>query len=354
MANYNNDFSSYSIGTGVPSGFTARWVTTNVTHSIVDAVGDDDNKSFRQNRSATGRGLVTIDSVDGDADRANAEVLVRIKTVSPFAAQAQAGPALRCSGSATSETGYVCYPISDRLRIARYRSGTSDPALVESGTLSLADNTFYWVRFRANGTGSTVTLSAKIWAGAIGDEPGSWTTTYSDSSNQITAAGWCGMFAFGGNIWDTDAIAVGTNGDTASMSGGGGAQTLTATLFDDSVDTFYTHSISQPGVAQTLTATLFSNSPAFYSHVVTQPGATPSFTIGPLKNNTGTVLSSQTSITVHVYQTSGALVVTKTGQTTDGSGILTVTDALMSASTNYRVVIVMSGGAEGLATATAV
>lgn len=353
MANYNDNFSSYAVATGVPTGFTARWVTTNVTHSIVSGGAD---KFFRQSRSATGRGLVTIDSVDGDANRANSEVLVRVKLNNPSGGTAQAGPALRCSGAAGNESGYVCYPVSNKLRITWYKAGVSNTDHRESATLSLTDGAWYWIRFRVENTTTPVALKARIWADGSG-EPGTWnvdTTETNIGGTSITTAGWSGMFAFGATTWDTDDIAVGTNGDTASMSGGGGAQTLTATLFDDSVDTFYAHSISQPGVAQTLTATLFSNSPAFYSHVVTQPGATPSFTIGPLKNNTGTVLSSQTSITVHVYQTSGALVVTKTGQTTDGSGILTVTDALMSASTNYRVVIVMSGGAEGLATATAV
>lgn len=349
MANYNDDFSSYAVATGVPTGFTARWVTTNVTHSIVSGGAD---KFFRQSRSATGRGLVTIDAVDGDSNRALADVLVRVKLNNPSGGTAQAGPAARCSGSAGSENGYVCYPVSNKLRVAAYKAGASS-TILESSTLSLTDGAWYWIRFRVEATTSPVTLKARIWADG-GGEPDTWDVNTTDSSSPITGAGWCGMFAFGATTWDTDDLAVGTNGDTASMSGGGGAQTLTATLFDDSVDTFYSHSIDQPGATQTLTATLFSNSPAFYSHVVTQPGATPSFTIGPLKNNTGTILSSQTSITVHVYQTSGALVVTKTGQTTDGSGILTVTDALMSASTNYRVVIVMSGGAEGLATATAV
>lgn len=76
-------------------------------------------------------------------------------------------------------------------------------------------------------------------------------------------------------------------------------------------------------------------------------------TLGPLKNNTGTVLASLTGITVHVYQTSGALVVTKTGQTTNGSGTLVVSDAAIAAATQYRCVIVLGTGAEGMDKATA-
>jgi hypothetical protein len=161
------------------------------------------------------------------------------------------------------------------------------------------------------------------------------------------------MFAFGATSWDTDDIAVGTNGDTASMSGGPSSQTLTASLYTND-PVFYTHAIAQPGSSQTLTASLYSNASVFYNHSLSIPGSDPSLTLGPLKNNTGTLLSSQSSITVYVYTLAGALVTTKTGQSTDGSGIISFTDSAMTASTMYRAVIVMSGGAEGMIKATAV
>lgn len=74
----------------------------------------------------------------------------------------------------------------------------------------------------------------------------------------------------------------------------------------------------------------------------------PRLVIGPLKNNTGTLLANETGATVYVYQTSGAHVVTKTSQTTDGSAIMTVSDAAMAAGTTYRYVIVLGSGAEGM------
>ena len=74
----------------------------------------------------------------------------------------------------------------------------------------------------------------------------------------------------------------------------------------------------------------------------------------PLKNNTGTLLASQTGATAFVYDVStGDLVVAKTGQSTDSSGVMTVSDALIVPATQYRVVVVLSGGAEGLAKYTA-
>ena len=74
----------------------------------------------------------------------------------------------------------------------------------------------------------------------------------------------------------------------------------------------------------------------------------PRLTIGPLKNNTGTLLADETGATVYVYQTSGAHVVTKTSQTSDGSGVMTVTDAALVSGTTYRYVIVLGSGAEGM------
>ena len=70
--------------------------------------------------------------------------------------------------------------------------------------------------------------------------------------------------------------------------------------------------------------------------------------IGPLVNNTGSVLADASGITVYVYQVSGALVVTKTSQTTNGSGILTVSDVAMTPGVTYRYIIVMASGAEGM------
>lgn len=88
-------------------------------------------------------------------------------------------------------------------------------------------------------------------------------------------------------------------------------------------------------------------------YVASKTPPTASITLPALKNNTGTLLSSESGATVHVYATSGALVVTKTGQTTNGSGVMTVSDASLAAATSYRLIIVLASGAEGLATATA-
>jgi hypothetical protein len=343
MANYFDNFSSYAVATGVPTGFTARWVTTGVTHSIVSGGAD---KFFRQNRSGTGRGLVTIDAADGDANRALADVLVRVKLNNPSGGTAQAGPAARCSGSAGSENGYVCYPVSNKLRVAAYKAGASS-TILESATLSLTDGAWYWIRLRVEATTSPVTLRARIWADGSG-EPGTWDVNTTDSSSPITGAGWCGMFAFGATTWDTDDIAVGTNGDTASMSGGGGSDGTGSGSVSGITLTPITGSGSGGAGGAVGTGVIAAVSITPQTGTATGTSSLASLTIGPLKNNTGTLLASQTGITVHVYQVGGSLVVTKSAQTTNASGIMTVTDAAMVAGTTYRFVIVMSSGAEGM------
>lgn len=68
-----------------------------------------------------------------------------------------------------------------------------------------------------------------------------------------------------------------------------------------------------------------------------------------LKNNAGTVLANEVGVTAYVYSVAtGAPVVSKTGLTTNASGILVFTDAAIAAGTTYRVVIVLGSGAEGM------
>jgi hypothetical protein len=83
--------------------------------------------------------------------------------------------------------------------------------------------------------------------------------------------------------------------------------------------------------------------------------AAGTITLPPLKNNTGTLLASVSAITCFVHDVaSGALVALKSSQSSDSSGIVSFSDALIAPGTAYRVVIQITGtGAEGMYTATA-
>jgi len=108
---------------------------------------------------------------------------------------------------------------------------------------------------------------------------------------------------------------------------------------------------SMASASATVTATASLPS---YSGGATGDISSGTLTLPVLKNNTGTVLANETGATVHVYAVStGNKVVTKTGQTTNGSGVMTVTDASIVGGTQYRVVVVLGSGAEGLDKVTA-
>lgn len=65
----------------------------------------------------------------------------------------------------------------------------------------------------------------------------------------------------------------------------------------------------------------------------------------PLKTNNGTLLASVALDFVAVYDdTTGALVVRKTGLSTNGSGVFTVTDPALVAGVTYRVDWQTAGG----------
>lgn len=74
-----------------------------------------------------------------------------------------------------------------------------------------------------------------------------------------------------------------------------------------------------------------------------------------LKNNAGTVLASESSVIVNVYDASTAvLIVQKTGQVSDGSGVITISSPLIFPGTvySYEVVLATNGRRLPVATAT--
>lgn len=123
--------------------------------------------------------------------------------------------------------------------------------------------------------------------------------------------------------------------------------------------------------ARTLSATGLAASTGYYGHLVHTDAATnnsnrvssalfttpalPALTSNPLKNNTGTLLTSQPFEAYVSNPSTGALVLKKTGLTSHAStAVVTFGDAALTAATSYRVVWRQtSTGAEGLETLTA-
>lgn len=67
-----------------------------------------------------------------------------------------------------------------------------------------------------------------------------------------------------------------------------------------------------------------------------------------LKNNTGTILAGVANVVANVYHpTTGVLIVRKTGLSSDGSGIVTITDAALVPGTTYAYEIDLSATTQG-------
>jgi hypothetical protein len=102
-----------------------------------------------------------------------------------------------------------------------------------------------------------------------------------------------------------------------------------------------------------------NGSPRNYStplqlNMTTSAASGGTITTPMLKNNAGTLLASLTGITAYIYKVSdGTLVVTKTAQSTNSSGVMVISDAAILPGTQYRTVIVLGTGDEGMDKVTA-
>ena len=159
------------------------------------------------------------------------------------------------------------------------------------------------------------------------------------------------MTTLGANPWAIfDDVASGASAAftvtiaDATFSGAGEVRPMASFAVTSDVATFSgsAAAITSANISATTSNSAFSGS-------ATGDTTAGTLTTPALKNNTGTVLANETGITAYIYTPdTGALVVKKTGQTTNASGVMSVTDAAIAASTQYRVVIVLGSGAEGM------
>lgn len=130
----------------------------------------------------TATGKVNTNSMQlGTKTAKDIEGLVR---VSVSATNARAGIELRV---ADANTYYACRlnGSTNQLDLCKQVSGLT--SVIVSGSFTVAASTFYWIRFRAQGT----TIEGKIWQDG-NSEPGSWTVSTTDST--YTSAGGFGLY----------------------------------------------------------------------------------------------------------------------------------------------------------------
>ena len=102
-------------------------------------------------------------------------------------------------------------------------------------------------------------------------------------------------------------------------------------------------------VVQDDTATVPNTSAPVTSPPCTTDAIPATVTLPPFTNNVGVLWANETGVTLHFSEVdSGDKVVTLTGQTTDASAVLTASSLSLAAGTEYRCVVVLASGEEGL------
>lgn len=169
----------------------------------------------------------------------------------------------------------------------------------------------------------TSTITASTIIGAARDAAGAATVTFAAT---WTAGG------FGGG-WSQLGFSIKAGSPVSILSG-------TATLGDITASgTLATAPLSSLSGSANLGDISASGTLGVAPGVITTP---------VLKNNTGTILASVSGVVANVYHpTTGALVVRKTGLSSDGSGIVTITDALLVPGTSYVYEIDLSAASLG-------
>lgn len=209
MTTYSTSFDSYTADVQ-PSDWTARWVTTNNTWLVRSKAGVEGGKCLENIGSVSNAyRLLTWDALDADANRANTDILVRVRSSNSSLEQYRL--MARGSGAAGSETGYCLRLFGPTMTMMRFASGSSFNVGSSASIPNTVSNAWYYARFRVNGT----SLQGKFWKD--GDPEPDWQVSGTDSS--ITAAGWVGVMGWSStNTRDMDWFSVGTNGDTAPLS----------------------------------------------------------------------------------------------------------------------------------------
>lgn len=213
---YYTDFGEHAAAPGLPSGWTNRWSSTDLTWSVQSDGAATGGRVLQLVRTSNGRTMASWDVIDADSSRVDIEILSRLRFDSDSTGfnAIRGGVASRTSGSAGTETGYHgALMVTGGTRVNRtgtYNGGSG--AIIQDVAESFAADTWYWIRMRVIGT----TFRYRRWAGAVGDEPGSWQIDVTNST--VTGAGGAGVFGFAGfstRSCQWDVFAVGTNGDTA-------------------------------------------------------------------------------------------------------------------------------------------
>jgi hypothetical protein len=222
VAQYWEDWSGSTIGQA-PVGWTKRWDTApNYTIEADSSGYAPAGKRLKITRGAgSAHGLLALDAVDADPDRARVQVtmLVSQQTAATASANTYGGAAARCAGPASSRTGasYVISTSTQTSPASRSTSLFANEGAAAEPYYFLGDDVweagnFYWLTFDLDGDQADFSLAPV-------DDPETPVYQGTQAINQPLGPGWVGIHTFA-NVTDLRVLAfgVGTGGDPAPMS----------------------------------------------------------------------------------------------------------------------------------------
>ena len=193
----------------LPAGWTETSAPAASDWIVAADLSAPDGRVIRNTSTATGRHILRLDAVPDTVH--DQEVLVRLRMAD--ADERGPGIALRHTMASGVETAYVAYlrPNLDRLEINRFVGGAW--GFVSVAVVPNDPGTWYWLRFRAQGT----TLQARLWPDGAA-EPAGWQVTATDAT---IGAGSVGLYTYEPNTVDFDLVSYASAGGTAPVPASG-------------------------------------------------------------------------------------------------------------------------------------
>lgn len=185
------DFSTAGLGSGVPAGWTERWVTGAASYTVLDSIDFPGRHELDVVATTGARRLISFDAAD--ALGANVDTLMLFRDpVNEGSIHTDFRLYARAAGSAGNESAYYFTTDNNQQSVGIYKTVNGVLTPISSGDEQIGFNTTdaWWVRFRVEGQN----MKVKLWPyGSL--EPRDWQLAVVDAS--IAAAGWQGI----GNYW---------------------------------------------------------------------------------------------------------------------------------------------------------
>jgi hypothetical protein len=209
----------YSLGSIISQGWTNTWLASGSRDVVEDELAEDGRAAWLYRAGTHLQKAIVWDLFNSDSDRADAEVVMRLRLGDEPDANTRPkhGALIRGDGGYQSEIGYVAAPSGNggvNVSLYRYSAGTRATLATVALPAAIPTAAYYRMRFRCitNESGN-VELSAKVWADSD-PEPATWNVTYTDvSEDKITDPGEIGIYAYQTTF--ADWIGVATGGGTA-------------------------------------------------------------------------------------------------------------------------------------------